>query len=123
MRNDNSKDIKEIKLATWMVKQRSVYKYGTRKSNNPLSKDKISLLEKIPGWEWEPIETYWNNCIQSVKIFINENDKLPSQSYVSEEGLKLGLWIASMRRSYKKKQLSQDKITRLEKLQHWRWYK
>jgi superfamily II DNA or RNA helicase len=102
-------------LGNWVAIQRGKYR---KKS---LSSDKVNLLEKISCWEWDPIEAYWDKCYQNVEIYINKNDKLPPQSFVTDDGLKVGVWINTLRKIYKDRRLPEDKVAKLEQLRHWRW--
>ena len=59
----------------------------------------------------------WSFMYGEAEKYYSENrNLLPPQTYVTEDGYKLGSWISSQRSSYKKHTLSVEKIRLLEKL-------
>ena len=71
-------------------------------------------------------KTKWERNIDALRKFVEENGhaKVPSTYVVeaeTDEQIGLGTWVAYMRTKYRKKALSQDKISQLESLQGWVW--
>ena len=91
-----------------------------------MKKEKIYLLEKIPMWNWSSSkkenEESWNNAYNLLKIYINENKKLCSRNYISDDGFKLGFWLSNQKSLQKKDKLTKTKIKLLEELKpFWKW--
>ena len=99
-----------VKLGSWCDRQR------TDKKKDKLSKDKIKLLEKIPGWFWD-LEQLWMNNYELLKIL----KEPPKHSYITECGVKLGMWCQTQRTNKKNGKLSQERIELLEKIPGWFW--
>ena len=96
------------KLGIWISIVRAAYK------NGDLSQDKIKKLEAI-DMVWDVKEYEWNKMYKLAKKYYNEHgDLLVPTFYQTKSGEKLGQWISSMRRAYKKGDLLQDKIKKLE---------
>jgi len=99
-----------VKLGVWCEKQRG------DKRKETLSQEKIDLLEQIPGWFWEQ-DQFWIEKYELLKKL----DNIPSQSYITKCGIKLGSWCQIQRSNKKKGKLSKDKIELLEKIPGWFW--
>ena len=52
---------------------------------------------------------------------LDNDNKCPTESYITTNGIKLGSWISTQRQDKKKDKLNQDKITKLESLIGWFW--
>lgn len=96
-------------LGRWVGKQRQDYKQET------LSQERIDLLNEL-HFDWNPVETQWNNMYQQLKQFFVENN----HSNVPWENKVLREWIRTQQRAYKKGTLSQEKIGLLNEL-HFDW--
>jgi superfamily II DNA or RNA helicase len=98
-------------LGNWVAAQRSNYSNGT------LRDDRITLLEKVEGWVWDPQDTYWQVMYQKLVDFMEQTGHAcPLQS---EPGI--GQWTSTQRKNYANKCLSQDKVILLEELKGWVW--
>ena len=105
-----------IKLGNWVDTQRQF------KKKNKLSQEKIKLLEEIPGWKWEwDLFQQWFNNYELLKDYQQKENKLPSQSYETFCGIKLGNWVDTQRQEQKNNKLSQEKIKLLEEIPGWKW--
>lgn len=99
-----------IKLGSWIGRQRKDYKA------NKLSKEKIVLLEQI-GMVWSVYDTNWYENYALVKNYIeNKGNLLIPGLYTTNNGINLGAWIKTQRKQYKEDKLSKDKIKLLEGL-------
>ena len=100
-----------VKLGTWCDNQRQ------RKCN--LTQEQIELLEKIPNWYWDKLEEEWEKNY----TILEEYNDIPSQSYVTPDGIHLGCWTTTQRQNKKKNKLSKERIELLEKIPNWYWDK
>lgn len=100
-------------LGKWISSVRIAYKSGD------LSSDKIEKLNAI-GMVWDaPInkEGIWNKWYKLAVEYRNEHgDLLVPKEYKTKSGENLGKWIINTRQAYKKGDLSQDKIKKLESI-------
>ena len=118
--------VNEVNLGYWIVRQRQYYR------KNLLSKEKIDKLNKIKMVWVVPKEQYNRKNKKKPKINIleeqwNEKYKL-AQNYYKEHknllvpygyevnGIKLGYWIFRQRKLYRKNQLSEERIEKLNKI-------
>ena len=92
----------------WCSRQRGFYKKGK------LSKEKVDLLDSI-NFDWDPIETKWQNMFSQLKEFKKEHGHA-SPSGANKEFSLLGKWCERQRSSRKKKILSQEKIDLLDSI-------
>jgi len=99
---DKNKDIKQ--LGMWISTQKTKY-------NN---KEYIMKEENIRNiWE-DFINTYshlfmsndeiWNDTLEKVKMYIETNNKLPSQNNKNKDINQLGIWISTQKATYSKKE-------------------
>lgn len=84
-------------LGKWLSHQRTKYK------NGKLEEWRIKALEEI-GMEWDNYETvyarrYWNEMYAEAQKYAAEHGSISDvpTSYVTEDGKKLGSWIAQIR--------------------------
>jgi len=104
-----------IKIGNWIHIQRQ------NKKQKKLSEDRITKLDSLQGWFWDPLDEEWNTNYELLKEYmLNNNNKCPTWSYETTEGVKIGKWVSHQRHK-KKNNLSQDRITKLESLQGWFW--
>ncbi|MFP3727892.1 helicase associated domain-containing protein [Priestia filamentosa] len=108
-RKRDSKDYEYNKLANWIQAQRQLYK------KNMLDKDQITQLEEL-GFKWVLRERVgWDGKYQMLLEYYNQHgDCLVPQG--KEEYKSLGNWVNQQRVAYHNKNLSQEKIRKLEKL-------
>lgn len=106
---------KGLGLASWVQSQRTNFKNGN------LDQQRITQLESIPHWTWDPHTSLWEDSYSALVTFTSEHGvAVPPRTYVVN-GLKLGVWVGSQRQKYKKGLLSQECIDRLESLNGWTW--
>ena len=98
------------KLGFWISGCRKDYQKGN------LSPDKIEKLEAI-DMVWNVREYEWNKMYKLAEEYYNEHgDLLVPKDYQTKSGENLGQWINKQRLIYKKGDLSQDKIKKLESI-------
>ena len=87
-----------------------------------LARIEIERLEALSGWSWDPFTEQWEEGFEQLQAYVKQhgNAKVP-QSYVTPDGLNLGVWVNSQRQNKSKNLLSQDRIERLEALSGWSW--
>jgi len=85
------------KLGKWLARQRNAYRNGR------LEEWRIRALEDI-GMEWKNYETvyakiHWENMYKEAEKYAKKHGSIQDlpTSYVTEDGKKLGSWIAQMR--------------------------
>jgi superfamily II DNA or RNA helicase len=103
-----------VKLGSWCQKQRKMYK------EQQLNKEQIELLEQIPNWFWEQdFDQMWKEYYKLLRKYSDT----PICDYITEDGVKLGLWCQRQRSDKKKNKLYQHQIELLEKIPNWFWDK
>lgn len=97
-------------LKEWLDMNRTLYR------NNILSSDKVMLLESI-GMEWDLSLKNWNKMYLAALNYYRKHNSI--NIYIGEkiDGITLGSWIENQIMLYNNKQLSRDKIERLELLE------
>ena len=105
-----------IQFANWVHKQRRDYTTGR------LSLERVSLLERIAGWTWDPFEDAWEEGFAALQQYAveNRNTRLP-QSFVTLNGFALGRWIAKQRAAHRARRLDSSREQRLSLVPGWTW--
>lgn len=92
-------------ISNWVQDQKDKFK------NNKLEKDKIEKLEKI-NIVWNVDEKQWNDNYNATLLFVKEKNKLPTKKDIYNK-IFIGTWLSMQRCFYKKNNLSEDKIKKL----------
>lgn len=108
------------KLGTWIHNQRTFYK------KNKLTPYQISKLETLANWTWSSGIIYnridWEDNYNLLKKYMLEkNNQCPMSTYITADGIKLGVWVSKIRQDKKANKLSKDKINKLEQINGWWW--
>lgn len=99
-----------IKIGLWISIQRKKYK------EKKLSQKQINMLEKI-DMVWSVFDMRWREYYELATKYYNKKGNLKiSENYISDEGKKLGQWIAKQRSDYKNNKLTDDKKKMLDKI-------
>ncbi len=102
-----------VNLGSWLVTQRKNYLEGR------LSDRQIDLLDKI-GMEWvysNNPDYVWEKNYNTVLDFYTKYKHLYIPiSYVSEDGVKLGVWLHDRKIEYERNELSEERKRKLDKL-------
>ncbi|MDB4623426.1 helicase associated domain-containing protein, partial [bacterium] len=109
--NCSCSPMQSTKIGKWVSTQRQNYNLKS------LDNDKIRLLEKIPGWNWNERDKYWNSRFNELNKYVEVNGTC-DQVYDNKE---LHKWISTQRKSFNSKQLDVDKIRLLESIKGWHW--
>ena len=106
-----------IKLGWWCGTQRKAFTDGS------LLPERVSRLEALPGWTWNPIEATWNEGFRRLEAYATrEGQALVSVEFVDESGFRLGQWAAVQRRRRAIGKLDVDRVRRLDGLPGWSWH-
>lgn len=99
-------------LGSWLGNQR------LRKEDMPT--DRRERLEALPGWQWNEKDAAWESWYHLLCEFLKQHGHsfVPAK-YVTEDGQKLGNWVASQRAL--ENEMSQDRRLKLEGLSGWVW--
>lgn len=85
------------RLGQWVARQRGKL-YGIGGSSK-LTKEQKIRLDQL-GMIWQPYEEKWNAKYQMAKKFYLDHGHLNiSIDFVTEEGVKLGMWLSSQRQA------------------------
>ena len=103
-------------LGSWVRKQREYWR------ENKLSEYQIIKLESLPGWIWDTNESQWNTSFEYLEEYVAEfGNASPNYYYETKDGFLLGSWVSLQRVNYKKNNLREDRINKLEALPGWIW--
>jgi hypothetical protein len=102
---DRDKDNEVIKLAAWINSQQQNHKHNIKlmkKSNIKKLWEDFINDEKYKIY-FTCRKEVWISQFELVKKYIDENKKMPLQSYIDKDGKKLGKWINKQKENYKNK--------------------
>jgi hypothetical protein len=109
-------DIDGYRLGTWVNLQRQLEAKGTLR---PELRDR---LQALPGWQWTPRAALWEEGFRRVEEYVRKNGHAsPPQTYVCDDGYRLGSWVRQQRQRYANDALSPDRRERLSTVQGWEW--
>jgi hypothetical protein len=98
-----------LKLFIW------IYNIRTRLKKGRLSPEQIKELDSL-GFAWDPLTEQWETGFDSLKKFRQrEGHCLVAQKHI-EEGFGLGNWVSRQRLLMRSRQLSPDRLKRLQTL-------
>jgi hypothetical protein len=105
-------------LAQWVMTNRIRYRDRTMPS------DQVALLNKIPGWSWDPQAESEQVWLEALKQYarVHGHMRVPG-SYVTQDGLRLGSWVTQKRIRYKNGTLKKEWVERLSAMDGWVWNK
>jgi Helicase associated domain len=92
-----------------------------RRNIDTMEPDRRQRLEALPGWSWNPVsDDLWEEGFSHLKQFSDrEGHCRVSQRYKTDDGYRLGQWIAVQRRNIDT--MDADRRQRLEALPDWSW--
>jgi len=99
-----------VKLGLWVKKQRGMRVKGT------LNAARVDRLTDV-GFEWDATEAEWDRNFQRLVKYSKDRDScaVPT-SFVTADGINIGLWASRQRSTYSKGLLSQSRKQRLQEL-------
>jgi len=110
-------ETRELDSATnsWLIHQRVLHRRGQ------LVAEQIELLGAIPGWDWRPLDSAWDEAFDRLLEYVKRTgDALVPQDFI-HEGFRLGIWVNKQRGRFQRKSLESSRIERLEALPGWSW--
>jgi superfamily II DNA or RNA helicase len=114
-----STDDRELKeLSGWISRQRQSHR------QKALDKQKIKLLESLPGWSWKPHDESWDMYFRLLEDYQKEfGHALVPKSRSGElfNGHDLAGWVNSQRTRFKKGGLEPNRVLMLETIEGWSW--
>jgi hypothetical protein len=104
-------------LGVWINGIRQSYKKGF------ISEARIKSLEEIEGWAWDHLDASWNLMFEELVAFKRKKSNLQiPKDYSASNGTNLKSWTHLQRSRYKKNQLSDSRVSKLESLSpEWKW--
>ena len=100
-----------INIGAWVNAQRTMYRKGQ------LPQDRITLMEAIPGWSWEPMESQWMQGFVEFENFYKLSGKLPSTG-----DKKMYHWMERQKKRQKMGKLDPKFKARIEAaFPEWQW--
>ncbi len=101
-----------VKLGKWLGTLKVQRKRGGR--GRYLTPDRIVALDRL-GMVWDVDEFQWEQKFLVAQRYFEEHGNLEvTTRYETHDGVRLGVWIQSVRRDYKSGRLDREKIQRLE---------
>lgn len=95
-------------LSRWVVAQRQAKRQGV------LGASQIARLDAL-GFEWDPHAASWERKFAALTDYWKQHGSC-NVSRLWKDAMKLGEWVASQRRARKRRELSRDRIARLDAL-------
>jgi superfamily II DNA or RNA helicase len=100
----------ESDLYRWNIYQRVLFKRST------LSHKKVSLLETLDGWTWDPLDSKWEAKYSELKSFSDINGHARPIPSTDRD---LFTWVNQQRKSIRKGLLDSARQDRLKSLPQW----
>ncbi len=106
-----------FRLGRWINHQRMDRRLGT------LTEEQIRLLERIPDWTWNTLDTKWDEAYSMLLEYMEQSGHahVPIQYKVPSNGFTLGQWVRIQMRLYRQGKLDQRRIKALSQLPGWEW--
>ncbi len=105
----------DLRLGSWVDKQRTAWRNGR------LSPDRVTRLEAVPGWEWDPDGAAWERFFRRLVAFAETHGHTAVPQQFVDGDVHLGRWLANQRTAFTAGRLDQDRIDRLAALPGWTW--
>lgn len=103
----------DIRLGKWVQIQ--------RKNRDKLPPQRYELLDHLEGWAWVGQDARWELRFELLQKFVaREGHGRVPKNHV-EEGINIGVWVMHQRDSYRRGELSSERIAALEELPGWYW--
>lgn len=107
-----------VKLGTWISNLRTYRKVGSNSAS--ITPERIRKLDSI-GMVWDVFDSLWEQNYSAAVKYYNENGDLDVPvNYVTEDGIKLHVWLQAIKSAYRnkglKRKLTVQQIEGLEKI-------
>lgn len=103
---------KERDLGTWVEEQRD--------QAHLLQVDRVTALEKIPGWSWAP-PSHEDAAIGRYLRAMERLGRHPRNYHQSPDERALYAWAKKLRSQYGRGELTAEQVTALEAIPGWSW--
>jgi len=103
----------DYRLGNWVSAQR------TGRNKGRLSQERISRLDSLTEWTWDPHDVAWENGFDAVEKYAEREGHARVPRSHQEDDFALGVWVGTQRQ--RRERLSPKQISRLERLQGWVW--
>ena len=104
-----------LELGHWVGAQRRRFVSGK------LDRDRVALLEALPGWTWDRHQDRWERGMEALRHFVEREGHTRVTLHHSESGFALGEWAANQRARFMIGKLDRDRVALLEALPGWTW--
>lgn len=102
----------DCKLGNWVAYQRENFKN--------LGSQRISKLEELPGWTWDPLGDQWRIAFDGLKLIAEQTGSaMITSRFKLDNGFQIGQWVRRQWRN--KRSLEPYQIQMLESLPGWEW--
>jgi superfamily II DNA/RNA helicase len=113
--SQQSANADEKRAARWQMRVRTDYK------KQKLSDERIESLNQTEGWTWsEVVFSFEDSLLNWTKLF-QTLGKSPSDSSANADEKRAAIWQMTVRSSYKKRKLSDERIEFLNQTEGWTW--
>ena len=101
-----------FRLGLWVTTQ--------RRTQDSLESERKSRLEELQGWSWNRVSEKWAEGFSILQSYVAEyNSPLVPQSFVTDDGYRLGQWVGEQRTNYRKMPFERKQL--LEAIEGWAW--
>lgn len=98
-----------FKLGFWIANLRTYKRFGS--NSKSITPQKVKLLEDI-GMVWDVADRIWECYYDALVNYKNKcGDLSVPTNYVTEDGIRLGEWIFSIKKSYHQKRTKGEKLS------------
>jgi superfamily II DNA or RNA helicase len=103
-------------LGGWVHNQRALHAGGK------LDPERATLLEELPGWEWDVQTAAWEVGFAHLTSFVGrERHASVPTAHREGDGFRLGMWVSNQRAKHTSGRLPKGRAARLEGLPGWTW--
>ena len=98
----SSRDQDERRLGTWLRTQKQNYARNTRIMSNPAMRAawEAMIAEPATARLFLTHEDHWRATIRRVRLYIDENGRVPSAASRDQDELRLGTWLRIQKQNY-----------------------
>lgn len=103
-------------LGAWAMSRRKEYRLGV------LSPTRVTALEAISGWEWNPHDAAWHRMFELIQREAHQRGSVaPIGQRAIIGGVNVGYWVMAQRSKHRQHRLAPDRAAALESLPGWAW--
>jgi len=82
---------------------------------------RAEALEALPGWRWSVADVAWHQGLETLQRYRAAHGTANPPASIVYDGLRLGAWVATQRRHYRRGTLAESRRKRLEAVPDWTW--